>query len=86
MGLRKACKKAGIDEIWTPKKEKGTGTKTHPSPVMVLRKSAKQEKSEKETNPQRVLYKRMDKWVKEGFDPNDIVNAASDIKAYYAPF
>lgn len=78
MGMRKACKKAGIDDIFTPKKVKGTGTKKHPDPVMTIGVSKAQENPEFDT-PEKLLYNRMRSWQKQGYSAYDIYTAATKL-------
>lgn len=61
--LRKACEKAGVEDVWTPKKVQGTGTKKNPTPAMVLAPS-KRQSAPKKGNPtaafERVLRRYVD--------------------------
>lgn len=77
--LRKACVKAGIEDILTPKKVKGTGTTTFPAPMMVLEVSKPQKVP---TDTVTLLYNRMKKWItKDGFSKQDVVDAVNRINA-----
>jgi len=78
MGMRKACKKAGIDDIFTPKKVKGTGTKDNPDPVMDIIKSKPQENPEVDSD-KKLAYNRMRGWVKKGMSVSDIKAAADKL-------
>jgi len=64
MSMRKACEKAGIDDIWSPKKAKGTGTAANPTPFMTLVPVIPHTKPAK--SPQDLVYDRLLKGIKKG--------------------
>ena len=79
VAMRKACKKAGLDDVLTPKKIAGTGTKKHPHPVMTIGVSKKQ-KNPTIADPVALCYNRMKKWVgKDNVSVADIYEAARTI-------
>jgi hypothetical protein len=76
--LRKACKKAGLDDILSPKKVAGTGTAKEPTPIMILQ-AVKPHK--KVVSPVDMCYRRMQSWMdKDGISAEDIMEAARRIQ------
>jgi hypothetical protein len=74
MSMRKACWKAGIDEIWSPKKEKGTGS----TPYMTLVPVIKHTQPAK--SPQDLVYDRLLKGIHKGeYGLRDIELAVSGL-------
>ena len=79
--LRKACEKAGVDDIWTPTKVKGTGTKTNPVPSMVLAPSKRQNQPRK-ADPkkafEKVLRRYIDDYGNSDFSRGDLEDMFQD--------
>lgn len=79
--LRKACEKAGVEDVWTPKKVKGTGTKANPIPYMVLSPSKRQQQPRK-ANPTRAFEKVLRRYIDDSgnsdFSREDLEEMFSD--------
>lgn len=79
--LRAACKKAGIADILTPRKVKGTGTKSNPDPEMYIGVSKSHSDDAKKSGEQ-MAYDRMSNWLKKGdITLGDIMSAAERLEA-----
>lgn len=82
MSMRKACEKAGMDDIWSPKKQKGTGTTANPTPYMTLVPVVAHTKPAK--TGKGLVYDRLEKGLKKGeFSIDDINDALYDLALMY---
>lgn len=84
MSMKKACTKAGIEEIWTPKKAKGTGTAANPTPYMVLVPSVPHTTLADTKTPYGIVLSRLEKGLKKGeFRMSDIHDAMNELYKTY---
>ena len=82
MSMRKACQKAGIEDIWSPKKAKGTGTAANPTPYMTLVPVIPHTKPAKMGVD--LAHDRLEKGLKKGdFTINEIYDAMSVLERSY---